>query len=89
MVDVLELMAAVLEDSPSNRLTMLQTSGDLMACTCSLLYMSPLIFGCLGSASQCFPAVFAPAIILQAMYRHGISIAGKRAGVKFVTKGNV
>ena len=27
MVDVVELMAAVLEDSPSNRLTMLQTSG--------------------------------------------------------------
>jgi len=27
MVDVAELMAAVLEDSPSNRLTMLQTSG--------------------------------------------------------------
>ncbi len=27
LVDVLELMAAVLEDSPSNRLTMLQTSG--------------------------------------------------------------
>ena len=27
MVDVIELMAAVLEDSPSNRLTMLQTSG--------------------------------------------------------------
>ncbi len=27
MVDVAELMAAVVEDSPSNRLTMLQTSG--------------------------------------------------------------
>ena len=27
MVDVAQLMAAVLEDSPSNRLTMLQTSG--------------------------------------------------------------
>jgi len=27
MVDVAELMAAVLDDSPSNRLTMLQTSG--------------------------------------------------------------
>jgi len=27
MVDVAELMAAVLEDSPSTRLTMLQTSG--------------------------------------------------------------
>ena len=28
VVDVIELMAAVLEDSPSNRLTMLQTSGN-------------------------------------------------------------
>lgn len=27
MVDVIELMAAVLENSPSNRLTMLQSSG--------------------------------------------------------------
>ena len=27
MVDVVQLMAAVLEDSPSNRLNMLQTSG--------------------------------------------------------------
>ena len=31
MVDVIELMAAVLEDSPSNRLTMLHTSGVLVA----------------------------------------------------------
>lgn len=29
MVDVIELMAAVLENSPSNRLTMLQSSGVL------------------------------------------------------------
>ena len=28
VIDVIELMAAVLEDSPSNRLTMLQTSGN-------------------------------------------------------------
>ena len=30
VVDVIELMAAVLEDSPSNRLTMLQTSGETL-----------------------------------------------------------
>lgn len=30
MVDVVDLMAAVLEDSPSNRLTMLQTSGVVL-----------------------------------------------------------
>lgn len=37
MVDVIELMAAVLEDSPSNRLTMLQTSGQ----TCCGISLSP------------------------------------------------
>ena len=46
MVDVIELMAAVLEDSPSNRLTMLQTPG-LAAYACVLLH---LMLCCLPSS---------------------------------------
>ena len=34
IVRVIELMAAVLEDSPSNRLTMMQTSGVRIAVPC-------------------------------------------------------
>lgn len=37
MVDVIELMAAVLENSPSNRLTMLQSSGVLNVFSLSLI----------------------------------------------------
>lgn len=47
MVDVIELMAAVLEDSPSNRLTMLQTSGQT-CCVVSLLHPA-LLQACIGA----------------------------------------